>query len=53
LGRGYYEHRAAAGTGYRNGYRTGRFKTAEGPIGYAAPQVADRAEPFRSALRAG
>ncbi|MGH8733886.1 MAG: IS256 family transposase, partial [Burkholderiales bacterium] len=24
-----------------------------GPIGYAAPQVADRAEPFRSALREG
>jgi putative transposase len=23
LGRGYYEHGAAAGAGYRNGYRTG------------------------------
>jgi transposase-like protein len=32
LGRGYYEHGAAAGAGYRNGYRTGRLKTAEGPI---------------------
>jgi putative transposase len=53
LGRGYYEHGAAAGAGYRNGYRTGRLKTAEGPIGYAAPQVANRAEPFRSALREG
>jgi putative transposase len=53
LGRGYYAHGAALGAGYRNGYRTGRLKTAEGPIGYAAPQVADRDEPFRSALRTG
>ncbi len=53
LGRGYYEHGAAAGAGYRNGYRTGRLKTAEGPIAYAAPQVADRDRPFRSALRDG
>jgi len=30
LGRGYYVRGAAAGTGYRNGYRTGRRKTAEG-----------------------
>jgi transposase-like protein len=53
LGRGYYEHGAVTGAGYRNGYRTARLKTAEGPIAYAAPQVADRDEPFRSALRAG
>ena len=53
LGRGYYEHGAVPGTGYRNGYRTGRLKTAEGPIAYAAPQVAERDEPFRSALRHG
>jgi putative transposase len=53
LGRGYYEHGAAAGAGYRNGYRTGHLKTAEGPIGYAAPQVANREAPFRSALREG
>src|ERR687891_1864438 len=53
VGGGYYEHGAAAGAGYRNGYRGGRLKTAEGPIAYAAPQVASRAEPFRSALRAG
>jgi putative transposase len=53
LGRGYNEHGAAAGAGYRNGYRTGRLKTAEGPIGYAAPQVANREAPFRSALREG
>jgi len=53
LGRGYYqresERRAA---GYRNGYRRGRMRTAEGAIEYAAPQVSDRAEPFRSRLRA-
>ena len=36
LGRGYYAHGAAAGAGYRNGYRSGRLKTAEGPIAYAA-----------------
>jgi transposase-like protein len=53
LDRGYYAHGAAPGAGYRNGYRTARLKTAEGPIAYAAPQVADRDEPFRSALRAG
>jgi transposase-like protein len=53
LGRGYYqresERRAA---GYRNGYRRGRMRTAAGAIEYAAPQVSDRAEPFRSRLRA-
>jgi putative transposase len=53
LGRGYYEHGAATGAGYRNGYRTGRLKTAEGPIAYAAPQVANRDAPFHSALREG
>ena len=50
-GRDYYEHRAQAGQGYRNGYRTGRLKTAEGAIEYSAPQVAGRAEPYRSAIR--
>ena len=53
LGRGYYESGAAPGAGYRNGYRRGRLKTAEGPIDYGVPQVADRAEPFRSRVRAG
>lgn len=38
--------------GYRNGYRDGRLKTAEGEIDYAASQVSDRAEPFRSRRRA-
>jgi len=50
LGREYYGRGAAAGAGYRNGYRTGRLKTAEGVVEYAAPQIADRAVPFRSRL---
>lgn len=52
LGRGYYARGAAAGAGYRNGYRTGRLKSAEGSIDYSAPQIADREEPFRSRIRA-
>lgn len=51
LGRGYYARGAAAGSGYRNGYRTGRLKSAEGPIAYSAPQIAERVEPFRSKIR--
>jgi transposase-like protein len=51
LGRDYYARGAAPGAGYRNGYRRGRLKTAEGAIAYGAPQIADRAEPFRSKLR--
>jgi putative transposase len=39
--------------GYRNGYRRGRLGTAEGPIEYGVPQVADRAEQFVSRVRAG
>ena len=50
LGRGYYE-RGAQGRGYRNGYRTGRVKSAEGAIEFAMPQVSDTAEPFRSKIR--
>jgi len=50
LGRGYYEH-GAQGRGYRNGYRTGRVKSAEGTIEFAMPQVSDTAEPFRSKIR--
>src|SRR5262249_26365182 len=41
---------AGPGAGYRNGYRTGRLGSAEGRIEYSAPQIADRAEPFRSAI---
>src|SRR5262245_2215710 len=40
VGRDYYEHGAQVGQGYRNGYRTGRLKTAEGLMEYSAPQVA-------------
>lgn len=50
LGRGYYEHGAREG-GYRNGYRTGKVKTAEGVIEFAMPQVSDTAEPFKSQIR--
>jgi len=60
LGRDYYRHHdaddgEASGDpprGHRNGYRTNRLRTAEGPIEYATPQVRGTAEPFRSALRA-
>ena len=52
LGRGYYRRGAMPGAGYRNGYRTGRLKTAEGVVEYSAPQIADRTEPFRSRVRA-
>ena len=52
LGRGYYRRGARPDAGYRNGYRSGRVKTAEGVVGYSAPQIADRTEPFRSRVRA-
>ncbi len=51
VGWAYYEHGAAPGQGYGNGVRTGRLKTAEGFIEYAAPQIAGRDEPFRSEIR--
>ena len=51
LGRDYYARGAAPGAGHRNGYRAGRLRSAEGAIEYSAPQIADRAEPFRSAIR--
>jgi len=51
LGREYYARGAVPGAGYRNGYRTGRVKSAEGAIDYSTPQIADRREPFRSRLR--
>jgi transposase-like protein len=38
-------------SGYRNGYRPGRLKTAEGAVAYAAPQVSDREQPFASSIR--
>ena len=42
VGRDYYEHGAQPGQGYRNGYRTGRLKTAEGHMEYSTPQIAGR-----------
>ena len=51
VGRDYYARGAAPGAGYRNGYRTGQLRSAEGAIEYSAPQIADRATPFRSAIR--
>jgi transposase-like protein len=50
LGSGYYEH-GADRRGYRNGYRPGRVKSAEGEIEFAVPQLADMAQPFRSKIR--
>jgi putative transposase len=41
LGRDYYEHGAHPGQGYRNGYRTGRLKTAEGLMEYSVPGRVD------------
>ena len=51
LGRERYERTEGSPTGYRNGYRTGRMKTAEGMVEYAAPQVRATSEPFVSAVR--
>jgi putative transposase len=55
VGRGYYQRGQApagpSGRGYRNGYRTGRLKSAEGAIEFAVPQVADRPEPFVSQVK--
>lgn len=52
LGRGYYGRGGGEeACGYRNGYRRGVLKSAEGPIEYATPQVSDLGEPYRSAVR--
>jgi transposase-like protein len=51
LGRGHYERRRVGQTGYRNGSRAARVKSAEGPIDYWAPQVTGTDEPFRSKIR--
>lgn len=39
LGREYYERGSGEPTGYRNGYREGRLRSAEGEVCYAVPQV--------------
>lgn len=51
LGRGYYERGCEGSEGQRNGYRTGRLKTAEGAVEYGVPQVRGLGEPFRSRIR--
>ena len=51
LGRERYE-RGDEKAGYRNGYRPGKVKTAEGAVDYSAPQVRDTPEPFISGVRA-
>jgi putative transposase len=52
LGRERYERGEGEKAGYRNGYRTGKVKTAKGAIDYSAPQVRDTPEPFVSRVRA-
>ena len=52
VGRERYARAEGAAAGYRNGYRPGKIKTAEGLVEYAAPQVRDTPEPFVSAIRA-
>src|SRR5271157_4781598 len=52
LGRERYERGEGEKAGYRNGYRTGKVKTAEGAVDYSAPQVRDTPEPFVSPVRA-
>ena len=52
LGRERYERGEGEKPGYRNGYRTGKVKTAEGAVEYAAPQVRATPEPFISSVRA-
>jgi transposase-like protein len=52
LGRERYERGDGEKAGYRNGYRPGKVKTAEGAVHYSAPQVRDTPEPFVSGVRA-
>src|SRR6204780_815137 len=52
LGRERYERGEGEKAGYRNGYRPGKMKTAEGAVDYSAPQVRDPPEPFFSGGRA-
>ncbi len=51
LGRERYERGEDGKAGYRNGYRPGKIKTAEGAVDYSAPQVRDTPEPFVSNVR--
>jgi transposase-like protein len=49
LGRERYE-RQDEPVGYRNGYKPGRMRSAEGEIELAVPQVRDAEQPYRSRL---
>ncbi len=51
IGRERYEWAGGEAKGYRNGYRPGRMKTAEGTVEFSAPQVRDTPAPFVSAIR--
>jgi putative transposase len=51
IGRERYERADGEARGYRNGYRPGQMKTAEGMVEFSAPQVRDTPEPFVSAIR--
>ena len=51
LGRGYYERGEAPAGGYRNGYRQGCLKTAEGEVTYQSPQVRGTDSGALAALR--
>ena len=53
LGRERYERGEGEKAGYRNGYRPGKVKTAEGAVEYSAPQVRDTPEPFVSSVAGG
>ena len=53
LGRERYERGDGEKAGYRNGYRPGKVKTAEGAVDYSASQVPGTTpEPFISGVRA-
>ena len=52
LGRERYARGEGETAGYRNGYRTGKVKTAEGAVEYSAPQVRQTPEPLVSGVRA-
>jgi len=51
LGRERYERREGP-VGYRNGYKPGRMRSAEGAIELAVPQVRDSEQPYQSRLMA-
>lgn len=49
-GRGRYERRGGDQRGARNGYESGRIRTAEGAVPVRVPQVRDAGETYRSNL---